>query len=155
MSKSMRIVRFAVLATLMGVGAAAVLGRASAAEASAGAPRAGESGKSAVSNALPRMVDFGCGTKCLPCRLMLPVLDELKKSLAGKIDVVSVDVWENPREKTRYRIGVLPTQVFFGADGEELHRHVGFMPRADILAKWKDLGVDTGLKAAAADTGKK
>jgi len=97
-----------------------------------------------ATNALPRMVDFGCGDKCLPCKMMLPILKDLQRTQAGKLDVVSVDVWENPKEKAKFRIGVLPTQVFFAADGKEIYRHVGFFPRDDILKKWKELGVDLG-----------
>jgi thioredoxin 1 len=37
---------------------------------------------------------------------------------------------------------VIPTQIFFDAEGKELFRHVGFFAKEDILAKWKELGVE-------------
>lgn len=37
---------------------------------------------------------------------------------------------------------MIPTQIFFDAQGNELYRHVGFIGKEDILAKWKELGVD-------------
>ena len=42
----------------------------------------------------------------------------------------------------KYGIESIPVQIFFGADGTELFRHVGFYPKEDILAKWKELGIE-------------
>ena len=44
---------------------------------------------------LPRLVDLGAG-KCIPCKKMAPILEELKKDYAGIVDVVFVDVWKDP-----------------------------------------------------------
>lgn len=41
-----------------------------------------------------------------------------------------------------YGIEVIPTQIFFNAEGKELFRHVGFFGREDILSKWKEFGVE-------------
>ena len=94
---------------------------------------------------LPRLLDLGAG-RCIPCKMMFPVLDELKKEYAGKLEVEFIDVWKNPDAGKQYGIEVIPTQVFFDASGKELFRHIGFFAKADILAKWKELGVD--LKTA-------
>jgi len=90
--------------------------------------------------ALPRLVDLGA-TKCIPCKMMAPILEELKKTHAGKFDVVFIDVWENPDEAKKYNIKLIPTQVFYDASGQERFRHEGFFSKEDILAKWKELGV--------------
>ncbi len=90
--------------------------------------------------ALPRMVDLGAG-KCIPCKMMKPILDKLTKEHAGQFDVVFIDVWENKGEGEKYGIRMIPTQIFYSADGKELARHEGFMAEKDILAKWKELGV--------------
>ncbi len=37
---------------------------------------------------------------------------------------------------------MIPTQIFYDADGKERFRHVGFFGKDDILAKWKELGVN-------------
>ncbi|MFW5870478.1 MAG: thioredoxin family protein [Candidatus Sumerlaeota bacterium] len=42
---------------------------------------------------LPKMVDLGAG-KCIPCKMMEPILDELREEYQGKFDVVFIDVWE-------------------------------------------------------------
>ena len=91
--------------------------------------------------ALPRLVDLGAG-KCIPCKAMAPILEELKKTHAHCFAVEFIDVWKNPDAAKPYKINLIPTQIFYAADGRELHRHEGFLGRDDILAKWKELGVD-------------
>ena len=73
---------------------------------------------------------------------MAPVLEELKKVYAGKLEVEFIDVWQNPDGAKKYEIKLIPTQIFFDATGKELYRHEGFYGKADILAKWKELGVE-------------
>jgi thioredoxin 1 len=90
---------------------------------------------------LPRLVDLGAG-KCIPCKKMAPILEELKKEQAGKLDVEFIDVWKDPEAGKPYKILIIPTQIFFDAKGKELFRHEGFYSKADILAKWKELGVE-------------
>lgn len=90
---------------------------------------------------LPRLVDLGA-TKCIPCKMMAPILEELKKDYTGTFDVLFIDVWENPTEGQKYGIESIPTQIFYDATGKELFRHEGFFPKEDILKKWKDLGVE-------------
>jgi thioredoxin 1 len=92
------------------------------------------------SQPLPRLVDLGAG-KCIPCKMMAPILEDLKKTYAGKMDVVFIDVWENPDAGKKYGINVIPTQIFYDAAGKEQFRHEGFFGKDDILAKWKELGV--------------
>jgi len=98
--------------------------------------------------ALPRLVDLGAG-KCIPCKMMAPILEDLKKTLAGKLDVQFIDVWENPDAGKKYGINVIPTQIFYDAQGKELFRHEGFFGKDDILAKWLEFGVDLKAKADA------
>jgi thioredoxin 1 len=97
--------------------------------------------------AIPRLVDLGAG-KCIPCKLMAPILEELRTTYAGKMDVVFIDVWENKDEAKQYGIKLIPTQIFYDATGKELYRHEGFFGKEDILAKWKELGVDLGAAPA-------
>jgi thioredoxin 1 len=90
---------------------------------------------------IPRLLDLGA-TKCVPCKLMAPILDGLKKEYAGKLNVEFIDVWENEAAGKEYGVEMIPTQIFFDAEGKELFRHVGFFGKEDILAKWMDLGVN-------------
>ena len=91
--------------------------------------------------ALPRLVDLGA-KKCIPCKMMAPILEQLKREYAGKFEVQFYDVWENPDAAKKHGINIIPTQIFFDASGKELFRHEGFYSKADILGKWKELGVN-------------
>jgi thioredoxin 1 len=46
---------------------------------------------------LPRLVDLGAG-RCIPCRQMKPILDELKRDYATQFETVFIDVWETARK---------------------------------------------------------
>jgi len=89
---------------------------------------------------LPRLVDLG-SAKCAQCKMMAPILDDLREEYAGRFDVLFIDVWKTEGAAKQYRVDVIPTQIFFAADGEELFRHVGFYSGQEILAKWGELGV--------------
>jgi len=78
-------------------------------------------------SALPRLVDLG-SDKCAQCKMMKPILDDLRTEYEGRMDVVFIDV--------------IPTQIFLAADGTELYRHVGFYSSQEIMAKWTKLGVE-------------
>ena len=96
---------------------------------------------SAEGSGIPRLLDLGAD-KCIPCKMMAPILEELKEEFAGRLQVDFIDVWKNPNEAPKYKINTIPTQIFFDAQGKELWRHVGFMSREDILGKWKELGYE-------------
>jgi thioredoxin 1 len=119
------------------------------AAAESASPAAATTAVATQGKALPRLVDLGAN-KCIPCKMMAPVLAELKKTYAGKMDVQFIDVWQDPAAGKKYGISVIPTQIFYDARGKELFRHEGFFGREDILAKWKDLGVDLTAAAATA-----
>jgi thioredoxin 1 len=90
---------------------------------------------------LPKLVDVGAD-KCIPCIKMAPILEQLKEDFAGRMDVVFVDVWKFREEAVKYGVRMIPTQIFYTADGKELYRHTGFFGRDEILAKWRELGYD-------------
>ena len=102
---------------------------------------AGQTSQISQMQKLPRLVDLGAD-KCIPCKMMAPILEELSAEYKGKLQVVFIDVWKNPQEGPKYKIRVIPTQIFFDADGKELFRHEGFFSKEDILAKWKKFGVN-------------
>jgi thioredoxin 1 len=89
---------------------------------------------------LPKLVDLGA-TKCVPCKMMAPLLEELKKEYKGKLVVVFIDVWENRGEAEKHGIQSIPTQIFYDENGKEFCRHEGFFPKEDILKTFKDNGI--------------
>ena len=92
-----------------------------------------------AATALPRLVDLGAD-KCVPCKMMAPILDQLRVDCEGRLLVEFIDVWKSPEAGEPYGIKLIPTQVFLAPDGRELFRHEGFISREDILAKWRELG---------------
>jgi len=89
---------------------------------------------------LPKLLDLGA-TKCVPCKMMVPVLDELAKDYKGQLDVQFIDVWKDPDSAKKYKVQSIPTQIFFDAKGKEVFRHVGYFPKDDIVKAFKDHGI--------------
>lgn len=89
---------------------------------------------------LPRLVDVGAD-QCIPCKMMAPVLAELKKEYAGSLDVVFIDVWKNPGANDKYKVRGIPTQIFYDAEGKERYRHLGYMSKEGILKTLKELNI--------------
>ncbi|MEJ2199519.1 MAG: thioredoxin family protein [Desulfuromonadaceae bacterium] len=90
---------------------------------------------------LPRLVDVGAD-RCIPCIKMAPILEQLREDYAGQLEVVFIDAWKAREQAAAYGVQMIPTQIFYGADGQELFRHTGFYGREEILGKWRSLGYD-------------
>lgn len=86
------------------------------------------------------MIDLGA-TECVPCKMMAPILEELKKEYAGRAEIIFIDVWKDPDQARKYGIRAIPTQIFFNAEGREVHRHTGFMDKKSIMDILSRLGV--------------
>lgn len=100
---------------------------------------AGMADDSVIGQGKPVLLELGSHS-CVPCKKMMPILAEL--SIEQTAFVVSfVDVWAVEGKSDQYGIKSIPTQLFFDKDGNEIFRHVGFYPKEDILAKWKEFGI--------------
>ena len=86
------------------------------------------------------MVDLGA-RKCIPCKMMAPILEKLEKDYKGKAAIVFVDVWEDPAAAKRFAIRAIPTQIFFDKRGQEVRRHEGFISEKDIIKQLSEMGV--------------
>lgn len=89
---------------------------------------------------LPKLLDLG-SDRCVPCKMMMPILDTLRNVHAGKLDIEFIDVWQDRETGSQYGIRTIPTQIIFDASGIELYRHEGFWSREDIESKLKELGI--------------
>ncbi|MGD9496392.1 MAG: thioredoxin family protein [Armatimonadota bacterium] len=89
---------------------------------------------------LPRFVEVGADS-CIPCKMMQPILDELRTDYGGKLEVDFADVWKNPELGQRYDVRTIPTQVIYDASGREVFRHIGYWPKEEIDVKLKELGI--------------
>jgi len=90
---------------------------------------------------LPTLLDLGA-TQCIPCKMMAPILEQLKEDYQGKMNVVFIDVSQNPAPARQHKIKLIPTQIFLDSAGKELSRHEGFYSKEQILEKWKQLGFE-------------
>lgn len=86
------------------------------------------------------MVDLGA-KKCIPCKMMAPILEELQTEYKDRAAIVFLDVWVNPEEARRFGIRAIPTQIFYDASGKEIKRHEGFLAKDAIVAELEELGV--------------
>ncbi len=88
----------------------------------------------------PSMVEFGA-TGCVPCDMMQPILDKLKKKFPDTLNIVFLHVRENQVLAGRYGIQSIPVQAFFDADGQEVFRHTGFFAEEEVMKQLKKMGV--------------
>lgn len=77
------------------------------------------------SHNVPFVVDFGSDS-CVPCKAMAPVLETLNEEWQGKARVHFVDVWKNTSAANAFPVSVIPTQIFYNADGTP------FVPSAEL-----------------------
>ena len=86
------------------------------------------------------MLDLGAH-KCIPCKMMAPIIEQLKREYNGKAAIVFIDVWVHREEARRHGIRAIPTQIFFDKNGKEVFRHEGFMDKKSIVRVLGELGV--------------
>jgi thioredoxin 1 len=84
----------------------------------------------------PVIVDYWAEW-CGPCRQVSPVLEEIASEHGDKIDVVKLNIDENPAISQRYKIMAIPTMSVF-KDGEVVKQIVGAKPKAALLRELSD-----------------
>jgi thioredoxin 1 len=94
----------------------------------------------ALSSGKPSVIDLGART-CIPCKKMSPILESLSNEYRGKASVLFIDVREDRAAAQKFRVQMIPTQIFFDAKGKEVKRHVGFMDKASIVKELKAAGL--------------
>src|SRR5688572_26988005 len=80
-----------------------------------------------LQNDLPVLVDFWAPW-CPPCRAVGPVLDQLAQEQAGKVEVIKVNVDENPELAQKYGVTSIPAFRVFN-NGDVVGSFVGAMPK--------------------------
>ncbi|MCI5148839.1 MAG: thioredoxin [Candidatus Electrothrix sp. MAN1_4] len=95
------------------------------------------------------MVDLGAH-KCVPCKMMAPILEKLTNEYEDRAAVIFIDVWEDKSQAKKFKISSIPTQIFFDEQGKEVYRHQGFLAEKAIVSQLAQMGVKTtGVKATA------
>ncbi len=88
----------------------------------------------------PSLIDFG-STSCVPCKMMAPILETIREKYKGKLNLILINVEEEPILASRYGVHAVPVQVFFDKTGKEVFRHVGFFSQEQIEAKLSEMGL--------------
>ncbi len=96
--------------------------------------------ESALGNGKPTLAEFGW-RKCIPCKEMRPILEQLDVEYKGKVNVVIVEIPFHEDLTKKYGIMYMPTQVFFDSSGREVARNLGFLPKNEIIAAFEAMGV--------------
>jgi len=103
------------------------------------------SGKQATAKpyaVLVTFVEIGAA-KCIPCKAMQPIMKAVEEEYKGQVKVVFHDVWttKGRDDAEKYKIRIIPTQVFLDKNGKEYFRHEGYFPKADVVRVIKMQGV--------------
>lgn len=82
----------------------------------------------------PTVVEFGADN-CTACKEMKLVLAQLAREQGGRIGVLDINLLKHGGYISRYQIMLMPTQVFFDAQGREIDRHMGKLSADELLAR--------------------
>lgn len=93
-------------------------------------------------NIMVTFIELG-SKRCVPCKKMEPIIEEIKKKYQGQVKVIFHDVWTDEGRPyiEKFKIRIIPTQVFLDKDGKEYFRHEGFFPREQLEKILKQKGV--------------
>jgi thioredoxin 1 len=89
---------------------------------------------------LPKLLDFGAN-KCIPCKKMAPILQELAEEYKGRVVIKVIEVYQEQKLTRANGIRLIPTQIFFDSKDQEIYRHEGFMGKEQIKAMFQKMGV--------------
>jgi len=90
----------------------------------------------------PKITFLELGSKtCIPCKQMEKVLDSVRVKYGDQVEIIFYDVKIEKEISKKYKIKMIPTQVFLDENGKEIHRHVGFYPEEKIDEFLKEQGL--------------
>jgi thioredoxin 1 len=93
---------------------------------------------SAPAKGKPALYEFGA-KYCIPCKEMQKVMAELKPEYGDQVELRMVYSDEEKPLFEQYKIVLIPTQVFLDASGKEVDRHIGALPKEEVVKKLQEL----------------
>ena len=85
------------------------------------------------------LVDFSAEW-CGPCKMMAPILKEVKLDVGDAATIIKVDVDKNPQAASQYQVQGVPTLILF-KNGKSLWRQSGVVPKAGLVGVIKKFTV--------------
>jgi len=93
--------------------------------------------KAVLQSELPVLVDFWAEW-CAPCLAAAPIMEELAKEYAGKINFAKVNVENDSSLAAKYGIAAIPTMLIF-IDGQPVEQILGYKPKKELKKKLDEL----------------
>lgn len=84
-----------------------------------------------INNDAPVLVDF-FATWCGPCKMLAPILEDVKQSVGDEVSIIKIDVDKNQPLAGKYQVRGVPTLLLFRA-GKILWRQSGVVPKDEII----------------------
>lgn len=88
-----------------------------------------------INSTTPTLVDF-FATWCGPCRMMNPLIEEVKKDIGSEANIIKIDVDKNRATASKYNVRSVPTLILF-KEGSPIWRQSGIPPKNLIIESIK------------------
>ncbi len=84
-----------------------------------------------INSEKPVLIDF-FATWCGPCKMLGPILKEVKDSLGERISIIKIDVDKNQQIASKYQVRGVPTMILY-QEGKQLWRQSGVLSKEEII----------------------